>query len=350
MSTNRVAAVERSPRPRVVPDCAVSLEPLASHRDWDDACAALPGATAFHRYDFLQSVAPSVHCRFVPLQVVVGGQIAGVAPLMVKQLGPVCTINWVPFPYLGPLVPATLLPATLSALRREGRRRRAIAHQQSFSHLIAGGLDGGFAATPDRTFVISLSGRSDADLLAAMQKKRREEIRRAQRAGFTVGPAEIQDFRDVDGWLDQVYAGQGLTNSYGAGACEQVYRALADTPGCAFQVARLDNRTVGMVVSLATAHRAFGWLVAIDPHYRSHHPQALLTWHALLWARDAGLAEFDFVGAPNEGIATYKRRFGADERSYTVLLRQAPLRRVALSALTRSRAVIGAVSSPAGGR
>jgi hypothetical protein len=69
----------------------------------------------------------------------------------------------------------------------------------------------------------------------------------------------------------------------------------------------------------------------------------------LLWARDAGVAEFDLVGAPNEGIATYKSRFGAHERSYTVLLRQAPPHRAALSALTRSRAVIGAVRlQPAG--
>jgi CelD/BcsL family acetyltransferase involved in cellulose biosynthesis len=347
MSADRAAAVARPPRPQVTPGCAVSLEPLASQRDWDHACAALPGATAFHRHDFLQAVAPSVRCRFVPLQVVVNGQIAGVAPLMVKQLGPVCTINWVPFPYLGPLVPAALLPATLSALRREGRRRRAIAHQQSFSDLIAGGLDGGFVATADRTFVMSLSGRSDADLLAAMQKKRREELRRAQRAGFTVGPAQIQDFRDVDTWLGEVYAAQGLSNFYGPGACEQVFRALAAAPGCTFQAARLDDRTVGVVVALAMGQRAFGWLVAIDPRYRSDHPQTLLTWHTLLWARDAGVAEFDLVGAPSEGIATYKRRFGADERSYTVLLRQAPLRRAALSVLTRSRAVIGAGSSSA---
>jgi CelD/BcsL family acetyltransferase involved in cellulose biosynthesis len=304
--------------------------------------------TPFHRYDFLQSVAPSLDCEFVPLRVMSAGRPVGIAPLMVKRLGPFCTINWVPFPYLGPLVPDALLPATLSALQLEARRRRALCHQQSFSAITDHGQAGGFISSTDRTLVISLSGRSDSDLLSAMQKKRREEIRRAQRAGFEVGPAQIQDLQDVDPWLDQVYAGQGLRNAYGAGACEQVFRALADAPGSAFQVARLNNRTVGVAVSLVMGERAFGWLVAIDPHYRSSHPQALLTWHALLWARDAGVAEFDLVGAPNEGIATYKRRFGAHERSYTVLLRQATPHRAALSALTRSRAVIGAVSSSVG--
>jgi CelD/BcsL family acetyltransferase involved in cellulose biosynthesis len=321
------------------------LLPVESPGDWDDACSTFPMATAFHRYDFLQSVAPSLGCEFVPLRVLSGDRPVGIAPLMVKRIGPFCTINWVPFPYLGPLVPEELLPATLSALHAEARRRRAVCHQQSFSGTTDLGRAGGFASSTDRTFVIALSGRSDSDLLAAMQKKRREEIRRAERAGFEIRPARIEDFQDVDAWLGEVFGAQGLNNTYRAGACEQVFRALAGASGCTFLAAHRGDQVVGVVVALATAQRAFGWLVAIDPRYRSQHPQALLTWHTLLWARDAGVAEFDLVGAPNEGIATYKRRFGAHERSYTVLLRQAPPHRAALSALTRYRAAIGAGSS-----
>jgi CelD/BcsL family acetyltransferase involved in cellulose biosynthesis len=319
---------------RNAPESEVSLQPLASPRDWDDACEVLPGATAFHRYDFLQSVAPCVNCRFVPLHVMVKGQVVGVAPLLVKRLGPFCTINWVPFPYLGPLVPAALLPATLSALRREGRRRRALAHQQSFSHLLPGPASG-FASVPDRTLAISLSNRSDEDLLAAMHSKRRWAIRRAQRHGFEVCPAQRRDFRQVDAWISQVYAAQGLRDSYRAGTCERVFDALGEKRGSLFQAARLDGQTVGMAASLATDRTAFGWQVAIDPSHRSKHPQALLTWSALQWARDAGLAEFDMVGAPHESIAEYKRRFGAVERRYTVLSAQAAVRQAALAMLSR---------------
>jgi hypothetical protein len=111
------------------------------------------------------------------------------APLLVKRLGPFCTMNWAPFPYLGPLVPPALLPATLSALRREARRRRAVGHQQSFSYRITDAPLGGFGRATDRSFVIPLSNRSNEDLLAAMHKNRRQEIRRARRAGFEVGPA-----------------------------------------------------------------------------------------------------------------------------------------------------------------
>jgi CelD/BcsL family acetyltransferase involved in cellulose biosynthesis len=313
------------------------LAPTEARADWEASCAAFAGATAFHRYDFLESVAPALGCRFLPLQVRFRGQAIGVAPLLVKRLGPFCTINWVPFPYLGPLVPPALLPAALSALRREARGRRAVGHQQSFSHLITDGPLGGFGRATDRSFVIPLSNRSDEDLLAAMHHNRRQEIRRARRAGFEVGPAQQPDFRQVDAWLNQVYAAQGLRDSYRAGTFERVFAALGAAPGSVFHAARLGGRPVGVASALAAGRRVFGWQVAIDPSHRSGHPQALLTWCALRWARDAGLAEFDLVGAPNEGIATYKRKFGAVERRYTVLSTQAAARRAALRVLGRTR-------------
>jgi CelD/BcsL family acetyltransferase involved in cellulose biosynthesis len=313
----------------------VELAPVAGPADWEASCAAFAEATAFHRYDFLEAVAPAVCCRFVPLQVWHRGQAVGVAPLLIKRLGPFCTINWVPFPYLGPLVPAMLLPATLSALRREASRRRAVGHQQSFPRLMPGGPVSGFASATDRSFVISLSNRSEEDLLAAMHKKRRQAVRHTQRAGFEVGPAQRRDFRHVDAWIGEVYAAQGLRDSYRTGTCERVFAALGGTPGSAFHAARLAGRTVGLAVILATPRRAFFWQVAIDPAHRSEHPQELLTWRALQWARDAGLEELDLVGTPTKGIAEYKRRFGAAERLYTVLSWQAAARRAALTMRSR---------------
>jgi hypothetical protein len=319
------------------PDHEVALVAPSSPGEWEDACAAFSDATAFHRYDFLQAVAPPLRCRFVPRLVVFQGRPAGVAPLLVKQLGPFCTINWAPFPYLGPLVPSALIPATLSALAREARRRRAVNHQQSFSYVLACGPAGGFTSHTDRTFVIPLGNRSDDDLLAAMQHGGRRHIRRAQRAGLEVGPAEAEDVRLMDAWLNPVFAAQGLRTPYRPGTYSRIFAALRNAPGAVFYAARRRGRTVGVEVVFATARRAFAWQAAVDPAHRSHYPQALLTWHALLWARGAGAAEFDLVGAPNEGIATYKRRLGGVERHFTVLHSQARLHRSALRALSRVR-------------
>ena len=312
----------------------IVLEPLRSRGTWEAFCSTFPHATAFHRYDFLEVVAPLLSCSFVPLVVCSRGQSVGIAPLLVKKLGPFCTINRVPFPYLGPLVPRELLPATLDALRREAGQRRALYHQQCFSEVIADKELDGFTVSRDRTFVIPLSGRSDEELLAAMQATRRRDIRRAQRAGFEVRPAEVDDFSLMDIWLDQLYAAQGVPPMYPAGTCERVFRALQSGSGSTFFAARLNGQTVAVNLAISTARSAFGWQFAADPSYQSKHPVDLLTWHALLRVRDAGAAEFDLVGVPNEGIGLYKSRFGATERYYTVLQRQALAYRIAVGTLS----------------
>lgn len=311
----------------------VELASDTSREKWEDICAYFPSATAFHRYDFLESVASPLRCNFIPLMVFFCNRPVGVAPLMVKRLGPFCTINWVPFPYLGPLVPPELISTTLSALRLEAKRRRALNHQQSFSHLITDSMVDGFKNSTDRTFVIPLSGRSDEDLLAAMHSSRRRGIRRAERAGIEVGPAEAGDFSFMDRWLSQVYAAQGLPIPYPDGTYQRLFQNLHNAPGWTFLAARLNGRPSAVLIALSTANRAFAWQYAMDPSDRSVSPQDLLLWRALIRARDSGTIEFDFVGTPNDGIAVYKSRFGAVERHYSVLQRRTRSHRMAVGAI-----------------
>ena len=124
-----------------------------------------------------------------------------------------------------------------------------------------------------------------------------------------------------------------------------MFGALQNTPGSVLHAVRLDGRTVAVDISFSNGRRAFGWQAAVDPAYRSKHPQVLLVWHRLQWARDTGAIEFDTVGAPNEGIAAYKKSFGAVERRYTVLHTQAGPYLMASSALARLRShYVGGVS------
>ncbi len=315
----------------------VVLAPVTSPAEWQNTSAAFPDATFFHRYGFLELIAPSLRCKFVPLMVLFRDQPAGVAPLLVKQLGAFFTINWVPFPYLGPLVSPELISATLSALRLDARRRRAVNHQQSFPQLITDCTVEGFKISTDRTFVIPLSGRSDEDLLAAMHSDRRRGIRRAERVGLAVGAAEAEDFHLMDIWLSKVYAAQGLSAPFRAGTYERLFSALRNTPGWTFSTTRLNGRPLAVLITLSTARRAFTWQYAMDPSARSMYPQDLLIWCALLRARDAGVIEFDLVGTPNDGIATYKSRFGALERRYTVLRREARSHQIATATISRLR-------------
>jgi CelD/BcsL family acetyltransferase involved in cellulose biosynthesis len=301
----------------------VTLPPARSAEEWERVCAAFPQATAFHRYDFLESVASSLNGTFVPLLVLLQGQPVGVAPLLLRQLGPFRTLNWTPFPYLGPLVPDVLIPETLAALRTEARRQHAVNHQQCFSELIADRPADGFTELTDRTFVVPLAGRSDEELLAAMHATRRNEVRRAQRAGFEVRMAQSEDFPLMEVWVRQVFAVQGLPPPYRPGTFSHVFDTLADAPGASFVSARLNGRTVAVAIVLETTRRSFLWQYGVDPLHRSRYPHLLLIWQSLLRARNAGAIEFDLVGAPNKGIASYKSRFGALERQYSVVRREA---------------------------
>ncbi len=271
----------------------------------------LSQATAFHRYDFLSAVAPSLQCAFVPLVVYSGSQKVGVAPLLVRRYGPFCAINSGPLPYLGPLVPAALIPATLAALTAEARRRRALDHYQFFSPDDSPSPADGFRVHVDRTFVIPLRDRSDEDLLKAMNQGRRRELRQAERIGMRVSAAERADFQLMDAWNRQLYAVQGLRPVFPAGTYERVFTALSGTPGSSFYAARVDGRTVGVQVNLEASGRVFAWQYATDKSFKPCSPQSILMWHTAVQARDAGISELDLLGAPNDGIATYKSRWGA---------------------------------------
>ena len=262
-----------------------------------------------------------------------------------EETGGFCTINWAPFPYLGPLVPPELIPATLSALTLEGKKRRALGHQQSFycveSDLpIAGSISsaGDFTLFMDRTFVVPLRDRSNEDLLAAMHRNGRRQIRRGQDAGIEIYPAQLQDFELMDEWSSNSYTAQAMSSPYPAGAYGRIFNTLRNAPGTAFRTARLNGQTVAVDIAFSYAQRVFDWQIGVDPSHKSSYPQAALIWHGLLWARDGGAVEFDMVGAPREGIAQYKSKFGAVERPYTVLRRQVRAHRIAHSTVSRIRA------------
>jgi CelD/BcsL family acetyltransferase involved in cellulose biosynthesis len=308
----------------------------ATKAQWDGELDGFPGATAFHRYEFLDSVAASLGCTFEPLVIMRGMEPAGVAPLVIRRIGPLCTINWMPFPYLGPLTPTWLLPAVLKLLAAEGRRRGAMHHQQSFVGLLPGDTGGQFNPGTARTFVVPLADRSDDALKAAMTGNGRRFISKARRAGVEICPAERSDFRLMDSWSAAIYARQGVPPKYPAGAYEQVFDRLGEDAGSHFHSAKLDGRTIAVDMTFSIARRSFAWQVAVDPAHRSAQAQALLIWYHMTAARDRGDTEFDLIGAPTAGIAEYKRNFGAQEQHYTVLSRH--------SLIGRARYKVGAVT------
>jgi len=312
---------------------AVELVPSVSRADWRKLCDRHPDSTVFHSHDFLEAVSGSLRCELHSLGVVWRDDIVGVAPVLLKRLGPFSTINWIPFPYLGPLVPRPLVGATLDALVGFAKTRRCLNHQQSFAveHCP---YDGRFEHRSDRTFVIDVR-RTDEELRRAMHRKVRLQVRRAEDFGFEVAASTPEDLQLMEEWASGLFSARGMTWPYGLGVCGAVSSALGKSRYSLFESARYEGRLVAASIFLATRTTAFGWQIAVDPAFKARYPQALLIWRAAQWARGLELAQLDLVGAPTNGIAEYKSRWGAEERRFSVMRMQARTYRLAAASFRR---------------
>ncbi|HEX5202851.1 GNAT family N-acetyltransferase [Paractinoplanes rhizophilus] len=210
------------------------------------------------------------------------------------------------------------------------------------------GLGMRWASAP--TAVIDLSPRED-QLFGAMAPACRRNIRKAARSGVTIeeahdDPSFADDFYAQ---LRDVFAKQNLVPTYSIDRVRQLIRHLAPSGDILLLRARdPDGRCIATAV-LPWYHRTMyfwgGASYRPDQHLR---PNEALIWHALRWARDRGVTEFDFVGGN-----AYKQKYGTTEvpvpwarRSRSPLV--AGLRDAAKEAFAlRQRAVARFARSPA---
>jgi CelD/BcsL family acetyltransferase involved in cellulose biosynthesis len=312
----------------------LTLGSTTSAQEWD-ALVADNGGCFFQRYRWLTTMADVLGLDFHGLTVSVADRPVGVAPMLVKRLGPARTMNWLPFPYVGPLVPADVLPELLPRLRAWERRNRGVRSQ----HVLMSTVDQVLCYTPqrDRTFVVDLRDQDEDSLLRRVEPKRRAKIRRAMTHGVVVRPATEDEIQDLlPAWSRHTFAGQGLPAPYPAAGYAAVWQGFRTSPDARFSTASVDNEPVCAQISFAGAPRAVAWVMANAGTAAASLAQPLLYWDTITWALHQGCAEFDLVGAPTDGVARYKRDWGAREEHYSVLRRQSRIHRL-LSAAARGQ-------------
>jgi CelD/BcsL family acetyltransferase involved in cellulose biosynthesis len=181
----------------------------------------------------------------------------------------------------------------------------------------------------DRTFVVDLKGQNEDSLLRCVEPKRRAKIRRATTQGVVVREATEEEIQHLlPAWSEATFAAQGLPPPYPAAGYATVWSRFRDSPDARFSTAVLDGAPVCVQVSFAGAPRAVAWVMANAGTPQASLAQPLLYWDTILWALHQGCAEFDLVGAPTEGVARYKRDWGAREEHYSVLRRQSAIHRL----------------------
>ena len=305
----------------------VELEETRDPERWMAAAqAAGSTVTPFHSYGWLDLAARMTRTRFTALVTRVDGADVGVVPWLSRARGPVVTVNWLPFPYVGPLVAPEHLSGVLRALRRLARRRRAVVSQFAFSPLAAVRRDDveghGFAVAQDGTYVVDTS-QDVPRLWAGLEGRARTKIRKAERAGVVLSGADHPE-EILGRVVHEAFSARGMSTGYPGDFPPRASDLARSGLMVHWAVARRGDDDVGALVTLGLGTAGQVWQGGVLPRYRSTHANTLLYWDSIRWASENGLRTLDLVGLPDEGIERFKSQFGGVRRTYPVLRRSAP--------------------------
>ena len=319
----------------------ISLQETRDPQRWAAACRASgQPVSPFHTYPWLELAADMTGTRFTPLIVRSHGVDVGVAPWLSRRRGPVQTVNWLPFPYLGPLVPSPVLAATMRRLGRRALRDRAVVQQFQFgpeSHERPAAAVHGFEITMDCTWLVDTT-KPEAALLAGLDKTSRKKIRQVERQGyrieeFTIGESQIEGSQSkehrhggpiLERVISAIFARRDLPVPYPHHFPPELAALNRLGLQAHWTVAVLGDVEVGALVALMYEGAAVAWVGGVLPEHQASNVNVLLYWEMIQWARAQGARSLDLVGIPNSGIDQFKSQFGGTRTSYPVLTKRAP--------------------------
>ncbi len=294
---------------------------------WETCRATQPGATIFHRWDWLATMAHALDKLFLPLGFYHDDALVGLAPLLVKQRGPFKNANWAPFPYLGPLVPAALWPRALQALDDYQRLNGIGLIGFGLAPDAAVDLDAlraaGYTLQVDTTQILPLNGRSEEDLWAGMTSHGRKNVKRSERGGVEVRASTENEIKhELPAITDEVFTSQDQPPPYPRAAVDLFWDRYHDDPEVRMATAYCQGEPAAISITVGDGQRAYFWQGAGRRRFRNANPNAAVYWDGIRWARGRGYAQLDMVGTPDPGIAYYKSTFGAIDTPYVVATRK----------------------------
>lgn len=299
---------------------ALRLEVAEEEPRWTAACARSgQPVTAFHTWAWLHAGAAMTGADFVPLVLVRDGVDLGVVPVLARRRGPFLTVDCVPFPYCGPLVPTEELAGCLDLLKRYAGRSHLLRTVIQFP---PGGdpdeqalSSRGFTVAHDATYVLDTTVGVDA-LWSGLASEARRRVRHTEKNGITL--IDDSPAGPLDTFQDLTFAERGLRSGYVGKFSDHLDRIAGPDLRVHQATAVRDGEVLGVLVTLASSTEALGWMGGVFPMHRSTHASYRLYWDAIRWAAEIGVRRIDLVGVVNEGIGSFKKQFGGTLESYTV--------------------------------
>jgi lipid II:glycine glycyltransferase (peptidoglycan interpeptide bridge formation enzyme) len=243
----------------------------------------------------------------------------GVAQVLLKPLPLGVSVAYAP---RGPLVAPERLANAIAALRAALARERCASllcdPEAPDDPQVRASLDRTGVRTspvfvqPRRTLLMDLS-MGDEELFAAMRKKTRQYIHKAERAGVVT-----EESRDLDRFM-KVLSAVGQRDRFAIRSRAYFETLLASFGDRALLMfARLGDEDAGAMLLLRMADRAWelygGWSGA----HAEARPFYLLKWRAMLRMRQLGVRRYDMCGLaegaddPLAGVENFKLGYGGE--------------------------------------
>jgi peptidoglycan pentaglycine glycine transferase (the first glycine) len=256
----------------------------------------------------------------------------GVAQVLVRRVPLGIGVAYCP---RGPIVPAADLPEAIVALRGAFAARRCAAllcdpevapSEELGAALRARGISvAPVYVQPRRTLLMDLATEPDA-LLAAMRKKTRQYIRKAERAGVVVEPTtDLARFLNVL----QTVGTRDRFAVHGLAYFERLRGALGD--GLHVLMARVGDEDAGALMLARMADRAWELYGGWSGTHAEERPFYLLKWAAMMRMRALGVRRYDMWGLsdrpggddPFAGVENFKLGFGGEVATWVGALETA---------------------------
>lgn len=173
--------------------------------------------------------------------------------------------------------------------------------------------------TFDRTVVLDLT-RAEEELLAAMKKRGRRDVRKAMRDETMAAGEETGLSREGFGELYQLLVETGRRDGFGI-SDEETYWAMLDALGpehCRLFVTRRQGRALAWGIVTVNSPYATYYYAASSAEGRRAGAADLLVWHMATTLRACGVQTFDLMGVDSDrapqlrGVRDFKTKFSAE--------------------------------------
>ena len=280
----------------------VHLSESRSDPAWDDFVASAPGGHHVQTSTWAE-VKASLGWEAVRVAITDASGVVAGAQILARRVPVLGRVGYLDKGPLAPPDDPALIDLVLDAVDTAVRRRRIrllivqppAGHSLLVERLGQRGFGASYVkAALGATVVVDLDRDLD-EILAAMKRKTRYNIRKGLRSDLTIRTGEQADVAVFHRLLEETSRRQGFECTP-LSSLEDMYRLMAPGGNLELLIAELDGKPLAGIINIAFADSVIYKRGAWSGLRGDLHPNETLHWEAMRRAKDRGFRYYDFDG------------------------------------------------------